>query len=149
MNRTCSRRQSTPPFRAYAALIGLFGAPLAVALRSAQGGKRLSLFNLVLLGTTTHKITRVLATDRVTSVLRKPFTEGGESDELQQKPAGGGMQRAVGELVTCPYCLGPWVATGLVTAHSILPRWIRPVLGIFSAVAISDLLHHVTDELSS
>jgi Protein of unknown function (DUF1360) len=32
--------------------------------------------------------------------------------EVPESSRGSGLQKAVGDLVTCPWCVGPWVALG-------------------------------------
>jgi hypothetical protein len=85
----------------------------------------------------------LIAKDAVTSPIRAPFTrfEGSAGDaELAQEVTGTGIKKAVGELVTCPFCLGPWVATTLVVGHIFLPGLTRAATTAPSAVAVSDFL---------
>src|SRR5207244_11720732 len=100
--------------------------------------------DLVLLGVATHKYSRLLAKDRVTSFLRAPFVryegEAGPS-ELSEAPRGQGLRRAVGELVNCPFCLGMWVASGLGLGFVAAPRVTRFVAGVGTALAVADFLH--------
>jgi hypothetical protein len=79
----------------------------------------------------------MIARDRVTSVVRAPFTEfqgdagPGEVDEAAR---GGGLRRAIGELLVCPYCLGMWMSALLTASLLIAPRftrWLCAVLVIF------------------
>lgn len=76
--------------------------------------------------------------------MRAPFTRfNGESDrpgEVLEEPRGSGLQRAVGELLVCPYCLGQWVGTGLLAAYLREPRAARTVAAAFAIVAGADLL---------
>jgi hypothetical protein len=43
-------------------------------------------------------------------------------------------------LVTCPFCLGQWVATGFVGGFLFAPRVTRVVAATFTAAAVSDVL---------
>jgi hypothetical protein len=61
---------------------------------------------------------------------------------VNEKSRGKGLRRAIGDLVSCPWCMGPWVAMGLVGAFVASPRVGRTIASIFSVVAISDWLHH-------
>lgn len=146
---SCPRHGDTPPYRSYAVLIAEGLALMSTAVYSTQVGKAMSLVDYGLLGVATHKLARLIATDRVTSVLRAPLTEQhDEGGHIDEHPSGVGMQRALGELVTCPYCLSPWVASSLMALYARHPDWIRPALGLMSSVAVSDLLNHVTSRLS-
>jgi hypothetical protein len=59
---------------------------------------------------------------------------------VEEKPRGRGVRRAIGELLVCPFCLGQWVATGILAALAVAPRATRFVCSIFAAVTISDFL---------
>jgi hypothetical protein len=129
----------------------LFGALLMVLhLRRKQLPERPSLPDLLLLGIATHKLSRLLAKDTVTSFARAPFTryKGQASEsEVDEEPRGSGLQRAIGELVTCPYCLGLWVASALSGGLILQPRLTRFIAGIATVLAFSDLLNRLTDRM--
>lgn len=137
------------PYRSYALLIAESLALMSTAVYSTQVGRPMSLVDHGLLGVATHKLARLIATDRVTSVIRAPVTERREAgDHVEEVPAGSGMRRALGELVTCPYCLSPWIASSLMAAYARSPSWVRPGLGLMASVAVADLLNHITNRLS-
>ena len=86
--------------------------------------------DVVLLSIATHKLSRLLSKDAVTSPLRAPFTRydhpigSGEVTE-QVRDQGSSTRHAVGELLSCPFCLAVWVATGLtggLVATTDMPR---------------------------
>ena len=136
------------PLASYATLSVLFNLGFAVALaaaRRAQGGlpERVGAGDVLLIGAGTHKLSRLLAKDRVTSFLRAPFTrfqEEGGPGEVEEEARGEGMRRAVGELVICPYCLGLWVAGGFTLGLVVAPRETRVTAAMFAALAASDAL---------
>jgi hypothetical protein len=92
----------------------------------------------------THKYSRLLAKDRVTSFLRAPFVryegEAGPA-EVSETPRGQGPQRAIGELINCPFCLGMWIASGLGLGFVAAPRVTRFIAGVGAALAVADFLH--------
>lgn len=107
--------------------------------------ERIGYADLLLLGVGTFKLSRIISLDRVTSPLRAPFTEYEKpagTSEVKEKVRGAGMQRATGDLLTCPYCLGPWVAAALIGGLVFKPRATRLVGGVLAAATISDFLHH-------
>src|SRR5438067_1686181 len=115
-------RPSAPetPLAGYATLIGIFtaalGATLALATRRRAAWRGWSATDLALAGVATHELSHIATRDWVTSPLRAPFTryvknEGG--GEVKEQARGRGLQRAVGDLVTCPYCSAPWVAMAI------------------------------------
>jgi hypothetical protein len=120
-------------------------AALAAAVR--MSGRRLperpSVMDLVLLSLATHKLSRMVARDSVTSPLRAPFTRyekpAGHA-ELVEQVRGHGAQHAVGELISCPFCLAVWVSTVLTAGLVLAPRLTRLVATGLTAVTISDFL---------
>ena len=82
--------------------------------------------------------------DSVTGAIRAPFTEyresAGEGEVNEEVRGGTGWRHAVGELVTCPFCLGQWVATAATTSMLVAPDLTR-FAGTICAVGVgSDLL---------
>jgi hypothetical protein len=123
----------------------LAGAFLAARARSGKGlPQKIGVGDLALAGVATHKLSRIIAKDRVTAPLRAPFTEfeeEGGPGEVEEKPCQvGGMRQAIGELLVCPFCLAQWVATAALAGFAIVPRTTRFVCSIFAAVTISDFL---------
>jgi hypothetical protein len=100
--------------------------------------------DIALLGVATFHLSRLITKDSITSILRAPFTrfEGpgapGESNEQPRKETE--LQHAIGELVSCPFCMATWVAAGLTMGLTFFPRPTRLVAGLFSAVALADVL---------
>lgn len=60
--------------------------------------------------------------------------------ELHEEVVGRGWRRAVGELLTCPFCLGQWIGTGFVFGGVFAPRATRAVAATFVVHAGSDAL---------
>lgn len=135
----------------YLGTLTAFGTSvLAVALTGRARGKRLPdryrASDLVLGAVATHKFTRVIAKDAVTTPIRAPFTDFDKplgSGEVQDRPKDGHRMHTVGELVTCPFCLAPWTATAYVAALTLAPRAARAWAAVFSIVGCSDALQHV------
>lgn len=136
------------PLRGYATLVGTFtalAAGLSLAVNRSQRSlpERVSLADILLLGTASFKLSRLLAKDEVTSFLRAPFTtyEGsGAPGEVEEKPRGTGMQLAVGELLVCPYCLSQWVVAASLYGLALRPRETRFVASLLAARTLADFL---------
>jgi Protein of unknown function (DUF1360) len=135
-----------PPFLPYLAFMSIFGTLVSAALLLArrQGRElpaKVSPGELLLVGTASHKLSRIIAKDKVTSPLRAPFTElegkGGPA-ELEESSRGTGLRKAIGELLICPYCLDLWVVAGFSVGLLFAPRVTRFVASLFSALTISD-----------
>jgi Protein of unknown function (DUF1360) len=134
------------PLKSYAALATAFNVALATGLAATKDDlpERFSPLDLLLLGVATHKYSRIVTKDRVTSFLRAPFVryegKAGPS-EVSETPRGEGAQRAVGELINCPFCIGMWVASGLGVGFVAAPRVTRFLAGVGAALALADFLH--------
>jgi hypothetical protein len=140
--------QQHRPLGGYALLVGSFSA-LAAAFAAwfrASGRElpeRIDGRDLALVTVATHKASRLLAKDRVTSAVRAPFTRfqgdagPGEVDEAAR---GRGLRRAVGELLVCPYCLGLWISAVLTAGLLVAPRPTRWFTAVLCAVFGADVL---------
>src|SRR5947208_15472058 len=132
----------------YATLLGFYLASAAVltgiAVQQNRLPRKFGLLDLALLGMATHKLSRIVATDRITSILRAPFVNyirSAGAGEVEEEPRGRGIQRGIGHLVSCPYCMAPWCATVLAFGLVFAPRVTRFFAGILGSVATSDFLH--------
>jgi hypothetical protein len=132
----------------YALVIGAYalatGAFLAWCRASGRVlPERFEARDLAMIGVATHKTSRLVSKDKVSTPIRAPFTrlereEG--SAEVKERPSGTGLRRTIGELLACPYCLDMWLATGYSAGLVAAPRVTRFTAGAMSAVAIADLL---------
>jgi hypothetical protein len=137
------------PLFSYGVLAGLFNLLFALFLLVARlSGKsipeRMDAKDIALLGMATHKLSLVGSQDAITSPIRAPFTELNEKEspkKVDERPRGEGIRRSVGELLTCQFCLGVWVASFFTYGFVLLPRTSRLVAAVFAAVTVSDFLH--------
>lgn len=127
------------PFGTYLVLTAAFNAG-AWGLGALLGKRRrMPLTDLVVLGTATHEISRIVSKERVTRTIRKPFVE--VQPDGHEEPVDHGPRRALGELLTCPYCMAPWIALGLSAAYLVAPSATRTYATVMSIAAVSDFLH--------
>lgn len=124
-----------PPYEAYAAIVGTFFAGLGVVSLLARRSPPATALDLVALSAATFKASRTLSRERVGSFLREPFVEGED-----ERPAGEGIQQAIGELVTCSRCVGTWVAAGLASSQMVAPSFGRALTWTLGAAAANDFL---------
>jgi hypothetical protein len=140
--------QDAPPLGGYVRVMAVYGSvvgglALYVRKKRIPLPARIDPYDVVLVALGTHKLSRLLTHDSVTSPLRAPFTRfKGVSGpaELQEEVRGTGVRHAIGELVTCPFCLSQWIGTGYVFGLVVAPRVTRLVASLFSSLAISDLM---------
>jgi hypothetical protein len=135
------------PLGAYLGVMATYGGlvgGLTLAGRRARKVTPPGVADIVLAALATHKVSRLISKDPVTSPLRAPFTRyvGTSGDaELSEEVRGTGLQKAVGELISCPFCIGLWVATGFGAGQVFAPTLTRLAMAVFSELAIADFLH--------
>jgi hypothetical protein len=143
-----SKDDEEHPLGGYAVLMGVFlSAAAAFSTWIRRSGRelpeRVDARDLALITVATHKASRLLAKDRVTSAVRAPFTQyeakGGPA-EVEEHARGSGLRRAIGELLICPYCLGMWIATAFVAGLTVAPRPTRWVASVLTTHFGSDVL---------
>ena len=99
--------------------------------------------DLAMVAVATHKVARMLSKDSVLAAVRMPFTryeEPAGAGEVNESVRGRGLRHAIGELLTCPFCLAQWVATLFTFGMLLAPRATRQVASVFCAVTASDYL---------
>jgi uncharacterized protein DUF1360 len=139
------RSLARPPYRAYATIMGVFAGGLAVAGALARplgrDPRENTWLDLTALSAATFKVARTISRDEVTSFLREPFIQGDAHDGEDERPVQtGGMEQAIGELVTCSRCVGAWAAAGLATTQVLAPRFGRLLTWTLAGAGINDFL---------
>jgi hypothetical protein len=127
-----------------AVYVGLVGV-LGLAARRRGRLPDVAMKDIALVGVATHRLARTIAKDPITSPFRMPFvTYEGTSGpaELHEEVVAEGMGHALGELLTCPFCLSQWVATGFMAGLVFAPRATRIIAATFAGVAVSDFLQY-------
>jgi hypothetical protein len=146
--RERARKEAERPIGGYAVLTGVFGALCAAFagwLRRSDRElpERVDAGDLLLITVATHKLSRLITKDRVTSAIRRPFTryqDDAGQGEVEEEARGQGLRRALGELLICPYCLGMWIAAGFTAGLTVAPRATRWIATALTALFGSDLL---------
>ncbi|WP_181311944.1 DUF1360 domain-containing protein [Nocardioides campestrisoli] len=129
----------------YSAMVGLVAA--VARARPGTVPERYDLQDLALGGIAAHKLTRLISKSSVASPLRAPFVEFDEpagSGEHVEHPRddAGPVRHTIGELLTCPFCLGVWVSTAYVAGLTFAPRATRAAAAVMVVVSASDFLQH-------
>lgn len=141
------------PLRGYVVTLSTYGTLVAglTALARKTGRRppeRVAPFDVLLLAVATHKVSRLISKGSVTSPLRAPFTRyqhpTGES-EVSEQVRGEGVRHALGEFLSCPFCLAVWVGTGFSAGLVFAPRLTRLAAIAFTSVAGSDFLQLLYD----
>ena len=138
--------------------MGVYGALVtagAAAVRASgrELPTRIPLGDAVLLTVATFRLARRLAKDPVTSPIRAPFTAfqgpSGHAEIAEEVREHGGVKHAVGELLTCPFCLAQWVGTAFVFGYVTAPRATRLAALTMTTVAGSDVLQFLYDAIQN
>lgn len=139
------------PLWGYAALIGAYGVSLGGLMSWAKENDLLledvPAADAVLLGIGAHRLARMATKDRISTVLRRPFTvyQGtmhalpGEVEEAARRDHGQ-IRQALGELFTCPYCMSTWSVTALYAAYLADRKLGRTLGALLATVSIADIM---------
>jgi hypothetical protein len=127
-------------------ILGTFAARLVKRDRDVV----LRPFDLLMLGLSSFRIGRMIAFEGVAAPLREPFTATQLDDSGAGQTVvatGSGPRFVIGELMSCPICMGTWVAAGLVYGMHLFPRPTRVLLAIMSTTGVAELCYAVTEAL--
>ncbi|HLH23687.1 MAG TPA: DUF1360 domain-containing protein [Chloroflexota bacterium] len=135
-------------------LIGVFlGLLAAFTAREASRGEDVEItpFDLLLLGLSAFRAGRLVAYERVAEPVRAPLThtipdESGLGETVVA--SGTGVRYALGELVSCPTCVGTWAAAGLVYGLHLAPRPTRVFLAVMATTGVAEVVHCTTEAAS-
>ncbi|HEX3614190.1 MAG TPA: DUF1360 domain-containing protein [Sporichthyaceae bacterium] len=136
------------PLGSFVVLTGCYVAAVGVGFlvarsRGVRVPARPAVGDLALVAIATLRTSRLIAKDSVTSPLRAPFTrfqEAGGAGEVNEQVVGRGARKAMGELLSCPFCIGQWVSTGLVGGLVLAPRATRWLAATMCVSAAADTL---------
>src|SRR5438094_4405508 len=135
--------EERPPYGSYAAIMGGFAGLLAGA--GARGRLRdrdpqcQPALDFAVPAAASFKAARPPSHAVVTSFIRQPFVRG-HAHSGDEEPVEGGLEQAIGELVTCTRCIGTWAAAGLASTQILAPRFGRLLTWSLGAAAANDFL---------
>ena len=134
--------------------VGLVSAAAAAVRASGRElPDRIPAADAALMTVATFRLARRIAKDPVTSPIRAPFTRfqgpSGHAEVAEEVREHGGVKHAVGELLTCPFCLAQWVGTAFVFSYVAAPKATRLAALTMTMVAGSDVLQFVYDGIQN
>jgi len=134
--------------------LGLVSAGAAAVRTSGRElPERIPVGDALMLTVATFRLARRIAKDPVTSPIRAPFTTfqgpSGHAEIAEEVREHGGVKHAVGELLTCPFCLAQWVGTAFVFGYATAPKATRLAALTMTMVAGSDVLQFVYDAIQT
>lgn len=136
------------PLAGYLAIVTAYAAAttagvVLVRVRHRQLPRSVSLRDVAFVALGTFQLARMITKKPITSPLRSPFTryEGTSGPaELRESVRGSGLRHAIGELVTCPFCVAHWIATAFGFGMILSPDATRLVAAMLAAEAGADVL---------
>jgi hypothetical protein len=142
------------PLGGYAVLLGAYATLASATLFALRGRanrvREIDVRTLFLGAIATEHLSRLIAKDSITAVLRAPFTEFVEATgegEVKERVVGTGLRHAIGELLTCPFCLAQWVGTALVAGSVAVPNLTSAVITISALARCADVVQIGYDRL--
>jgi hypothetical protein len=137
------------PVTSYAGLMALYAALFSFLIAHARKDNKLhepmEWRELFIFSLAVFHLSRTISKGWITIPLRAPFAQYEEPSvlpsEVHEKPRGKGVRRVLGELLTCPFCLGTWVGLGLGYGWVFAPRATRLITTISATAALSNFLH--------
>lgn len=149
-SRQSKRQEYLTKFTLTLVFLGLFAAFIAWRAGRAPALEefRFSALDLVLLALATFRLGRMIAYDLVMEPLRAPFARtvpdgSGAGDTVE--PRGTGARYSLGQLLSCPICIGTWVAAFLVYALVAFPGPARIFLWFMAAVGAAEVLNALVE----
>jgi hypothetical protein len=124
--------------RDYAALNLVWATLVGGMLAATREREAPPYAELPVLGLASFSLAKALSKEKVGVWARLPMLERGPDGE--RRPKGRGLRFAVGELLTCPRCLGTWSSLGLMGLRIARPREGRIVTSILATAALNDVL---------
>jgi hypothetical protein len=149
-----AERQQRREQMTYVSLVGLFLSLLGIFAAREKNRKSpfdLPPHDLALLGLATFRAGRIVAYDLVAEPFREPVTETvpDEFDAGENVIAEGtGARKAIGELISCPTCVGTWVAAGLIYGMRLAPGPTRLFAAILGVSGLAELFGAVAEALT-
>jgi Protein of unknown function (DUF1360) len=141
-----------PPYGSYAAIMGTFAGLLATAGAAGRLVGRdpqcQTSLDFAVLAAASFKAARTFSHDEVTSFIRQPFVRG-QAHSGDEEPVVGGVEQAIGELVTCTRCIGTWAAAALASTQILAPRFGRLLTWSLGAAAANDFLQAAFSSLTA
>jgi hypothetical protein len=106
----------------------------------------INLMDFLLLALACFRLTRLIVFDKITEFLRAPFFEEREEEneegviEVYYYPKNTPIKKFIGELLSCYWCTGIWVSTGLVIGFLYFSNLFVPIILIAAIAGLASII---------
>lgn len=110
-------------------------------------------FLLVIFIFASFRLTRLLVYDKITRFIRSPFidekevTEPDGSVEMYTKSKGTGLQKWIGDLLSCYWCTGIWTTAGLLWFYYKMPALTEPLLLLLAIAGLAAIVETIVTRM--
>ncbi|MBO9128624.1 DUF1360 domain-containing protein [Bacillus sp. 165] len=112
-----------------------------------------SWFLLVIFAFASFRLTRLLVFDKITKFIRVPFIEEKQVIEEDGEAVtyirikGRGIQKFIGELLSCYWCTGIWSTAFLLIIYYYIPKVAEPLLLLLAVAGIAAVIEVIVSKL--
>ncbi|MCM3569970.1 DUF1360 domain-containing protein [Neobacillus mesonae] len=115
--------------------------------------KDITFLQLLILSFASFRLTRLLVFDKITEFLRAPFFDEVEMEnevgelEVYYSPKQRGFKHFMGELLSCYWCTGIWMAALVVAIFFLFPVYSVPIILILAIAGIASLIETIIQRI--
>jgi len=125
--------------------VGLVSAQL-ISIWKLEANPILGLTDFVLITLAVFRLTRLFVYDKVTQLVRDLFVDIEEKrGQLIRHPKDFGLQRALADIFSCPWCFSIWGGSVFIWAYIMFPAVMMYVALFLSVSALATVLQLLTN----
>ncbi|MDE3838244.1 sporulation protein [Bacillus methanolicus] len=116
-------------------------------------GSDITIWNVILMGLASFRLTRLIVFDQITYFFRKPFfdeiteiNQNGEN-EVYLEPKQYGFKKWMGELLSCYWCTGIWVSMFVIFLYFFAPVAGKVIILIMAVAAIGSIIEVIISKI--
>jgi hypothetical protein len=106
----------------------------------------MGIIDIIILGLAVFRMTHLIVFDKITEFFRSPFFDEVPEiskdgvEEIFLLPKKGGIKGFVGELLSCYWCTGMWVAVFLYIGNIFIPVFFAPIITVLAVAGVASIL---------
>lgn len=127
-----------------ALFIVVYAAAVLILYNLGRIPHDIRILDLVLIILATARLSDIISTDQVMEWLRRPFvtlapTEIAGHETTTRVGRGRGLRRTIGDLLSCPWCVGVWIAAVLSYLYFMFPTVMWLFILIMAVAEVASL----------